>query len=1116
MRSHVARLLQLLALLSVGGANSLHAQVLYGSLVGTVTDPSSAPIASADVRILNTATRDGRQAATNSSGSFSFPALPAGLYDVTVTASGFQTLTTRSVNVSVDQVARVDAKLAVGAVTERVQVSAQTATLQADSAEVRGEVTAKSLENIPIPVNRNFESLLITVPGVSPPENSNSNAANPARGLTFSANGTTRNSNNVRIDGASTNNIWLPYLTAYVPGLEAIDQVSVVTNTFDASQGLAGGAAVNAHVKSGTDQVHGSGFEYNQNNALAAKPFFLPLGQNNPKYINNNFGGTVGGHIVKDKLFYFVSYDGNLFRQFASSLVTVPTADMRNGNYSASTTPIYDPATGNPDGSGRTPFAGNIIPANRQSAIALKVQQSVPLPNAAGISSNYYAAGNYSVNRHTSDAKVDYRASEKLSLAARFGWLKYDQYNPVAFGDNGPPVSSSGGRGGAAFGNVYNGTFSGTYIQRPNFVIDGYFSLTRIDTNSAPPSLDQNVGLNLGIPGTNGPNQSYGGWPYFNISSFSNFGISTGSTPINYDDRQYQYALNATWVKGSHSIRFGGELDRQGISHAEFATTSAAGQFNFAGGPTSLKGGASTNAYNNYADFLLGLPTSISKENLPFDNGRLIANMWLYSLYVQDQWQAMRKLTVSYGVRWNYFPVGTRNGRGMERYDFSTNQMTICGVAGTPTNCGYNVSKKDFSPNIGLAYRASDSLVVRAGFGINFDPEPLAFSRDLMTNYPEDQNFTLNGANSYQQATTLLAGIPAIAVPDTSKGLVTVPPGFTIVSMDKNIRRDYTESWNFTVEKQLPWSMLARAGYAGTRGVAIPQELNANAGLPGGGAASQPFNQLYGNTANVYYITEVNHTHYDGLQTNLSRRFSNGFLANVSYTFSKATGICCNDIADQPPAISLPQYFNLNRSLQPYDRTHNFTVSFAAELPFGKGKPYLNHGFASKIAGGWQVNTLIAAYSGKPFSVTTSATSLNAPGSTQRADQVKANVAILGGVGPGQSYFDPLAFAPVTTARFGTAGYLTLRAPGTFNTDLSLFRSFRPVERITMQVRAEAFNLTNTPHFSAPGATASDLQLNADGSIRSLGAYTVISSTLGTGREGIDQRVFRLGFRVSF
>ncbi len=1115
MRNQFIRLC-LATLVVFSCVHSLHAQVLYGTLVGTVTDPSGAPVAGANVRVTNTATRDSRTSSTNESGNFSLPAMAAGNYDVSVTKEGFQTFTTRGVNVSVDQVARVNAALSVGAVSESVQVSAQTAMLQADSAEVRGEVTAKALENIPVPVNRNFESLLITIPGISPPENSNSQAANPARGLTFSANGTTRNSNNVRIDGASTNNIWLPYLTAYVPGLEAIDQVSVVTNTFDASQGLAGGAAVNAHVKSGTDQLHGSAFEYNQNNATAAKPFFTLPGQNNPKYINNNFGGTLGGHIIKDKLFYFGSYDGNLFRSYASTFTSVPTAAMRTGDYSASPVPIYDPATGNPDGTGRTAFPGNIVPASRQSAIALKVQQSVPLPNLPGISNNYFATGDFNVNRNTTDGKVDYKPTEKLSLATRIGWLKYNFVNPVAFGDNGPPISSSGGRGGNAYGAVYNSTVSGTYILRPNFVIDGYFSLTRIESDSAPPDLDQNVGLNLGIPGTNGPNRSYGGWPYFNISGFSNFGISTGSSPIDYDDRQYQYALNSTWVKGSHSVRFGGEIDRQGINHAEFATTSAPGEFNFAGGPTSLKGGASPNAYSNYAEFLLGLPTSINKESLPFDNGRLIANMWLYSLYLQDQWQAARKLTVSYGLRWNYFPVGTRNGRGMERYNFQTNQMEICGVAGNPTNCGYSVSWKDFSPNLGLAYRVNDTTVVRAGFGINFDPEPLAFSRDLMTNYPDDQNFTLNGANSYQAATTLAAGIPAIAVPNTSTGFVNVPPGFTIATLDPHIRRDYVESWNFTLEKQLPWSMLARATYSGTRGVAIPQELNVNSGLPGGGAASQPFNALYGNTANLYYITEVNHTHYDGLQTNLSRRFAQGFLLNLAYTFSKNTGYCCNDIADQPPAISLPQYFQLNRSLEPFDRTHVFSASLAAELPFGKGKPFLREGWAAKIAGGWQLNTLVSAYSGRPFSVTTSATALNAPGSTQRADQVKPNVAILGGVGPGQSYFDPLAFAPVNAPRFGTAGYYTLRGPGTFNADLSLFRNFKPMERLTMQVRAEAFNVTNTPHFSAPGASASDLVLNSDGSIKSLGSYTVISSTLGTGREGIDQRVFRAGIRLTF
>jgi hypothetical protein len=286
----------------------------------------------------------------------------------------------------------------------------------------------------------------------------------------------------------------------------------------------------------------------------------------------------------------------------------------------------------------------------------------------------------------------------------------------------------------------------------------------------------------------------------------------------------------------------------------------------------------------------------------------------------------------------------------------------------------------------------------------------------------------------------------------------------------------------------------------------------------GGGVQSEPYYQLFGTQASLNLLTPVNHTHYDALQTSLSRRFGNGYSFNAGYTFSKNTGICCNTMADTAPAISLPQYINLERALEPFDRTHVLTVSAVAELPFGKGKPMLNRGgWVSAVTGGWQLSGLFSVYSGLPFSVSASGTSLNAPGgNTQRANQVKQNVAILGGIGPTSPYFDPLAFAPVTTAAFGTAGYDTLRGPRTVNLDLSLFRSFHIAERWNLQFRAEAFNLSNTPHFSVPSANVSNMVLNSDGSIKNLGGYSTISSTLGTGREGIDQRELRLGLRLSF
>ena len=387
-----------IVILSTG--QPLQAQVLYGSIVGSVVDAAHASVPGAKVKVTSPTTGQSRETATDASGTYTFASLTADTYDVSITAQGFQVFKVTGVAVTADSRTRVDAALKIGAVEQTVEVSAQAASLQTDSGEVRSEITTQSLENVPIPVGRNYQNLLITVPGVSPPVNQHSVSANPSRGLTFNVNGASRNSNNVRIDGALANNVWLPHVTAYVPALDAIEQVSMVTASADAQQAMAGGSAINVQIKSGTNQIHGSLYEFHADNNIKAKPFFLPTNQGKPKYIDNQFGGSVGGPIRRNKLFFFGSWEGTYNRQLGASFTTVPTAAIRSGNMSGSPNPIYDPSTGAADGSGRTPFPGNIIPTARQDAIAQKIGAAYALPNIPDLlTNNYYATGAYGVTQ---------------------------------------------------------------------------------------------------------------------------------------------------------------------------------------------------------------------------------------------------------------------------------------------------------------------------------------------------------------------------------------------------------------------------------------------------------------------------------------------------------------------------------------------------------------------------------------------------------------------------------------------------------------------------------------------------------------------------------------------
>jgi hypothetical protein len=1096
---------------------SLHAQALYGSIVGVVTDSTGAVVPGAAVKVTQTGTGQVRQAVTNDAGAYAFPTLPPGPYNVSVSREGFATSVKQGVMVTVDSVVRADAALNIGATTESVQITAQAAQLQTDKAEVRTEISTKQIEELPVPVNRNYQNLLVMVPGISPPSSSSSLAANPARGEVFSVNGATQGASNTRIEGANAVNAWMSHETGYVPGLDAIETVTVTTSSLDADQGLAGSAAINVQLKSGTNQVHGSLFEYNQNNAMKADPFTLPAGQRKPKYIDNQLGGTIGGHIIKNKLFYFGSYDGQYIRQNASLFTTVPTADTRAGNMTGSTTPIYDPLTGAADGSGRTPFSGNIIPQARLDPTALKVQQLYPLPNMPGIANDYYATGDYRVNRPKLDGKLNWNPNQKFTMTARLGVVDYTAFNPDIFGDNGGPVNTSATRDGTMSGTVFNGTIAGNYILGSHFIVDSYFGYTRLNNSQEPVSLDKgNLGLTLlGIPGTNGPTRGYGGYPSFSISSYTAFGKYPDS-PVYYLDPAADYVANASWVKGNHSIKFG--VDIQKISNNNWELGSNGGSFSFAGGPTTLKGGPSANQYNNYSTFLLGMTTGATNTFLQGDYST--SRMWADSLYVRDQWQVSRNLTLSLGLRWEYLPFGTGANRGFETYNFDTNTMYLCGVGQTPKNCGVKVPKRDFSPRLGIAWRVAPTFVVRAGFGINYDPNPLAWVRDFVGEAEIQVSPSWPAApNSFQPVSLLKNGIPAPAFPDVSSGVIpnypltqsfTVPPPV--------YKMPYIESWNFTIEKQLPKGVMAQAGYVGDRQIKQLQVMNVNVQNPGGGLASQPLYQRFGRSASSGLIENYGRNSYDSLQTQLMKSYANGLTLNVVYTFSKALALCCDALSDKNPAIQAPAYRNLNKALWASNRTHSFGASGVYQLPIGRGRAALNHGAMGVIAGGWQISGLLTMYSGQPFSVSADATTLNASGNTQRANQVKQSVAILGGTGPGQSWFDPLAFAPVTAAGvFGTAGFNTLFGPGAINLDAGLVREFQIGERWKLQFRFDAFNATNTPHFSNPSANVSNMILNGDGTIKSLGAYSTINNTNGgVGREGIDERMLQLGLRVRF
>jgi hypothetical protein len=1129
-QSAATPLLLLVVALGFSAAPCL-AQVLYGSLVGNVIDESQGAVGGAQVTITNQETNLTRKTLANAVGLYSFPNIPSGSYSVKVTMPGFRDFVRNDVPVAVNTTVRVDAVLRIGGVTEQVTVTVQqeAAVLQTDRAEVRHELSRRQMENLPVPVGRSYESLFQLIPGFEggSAREGRLGGNRPERSQNFNVSGTTNSTVARNLDGASNMHVWSVGGSAFIPNLESIETVDVVTNSFDAEQGQAGGAVINVQLKSGGNQFHGSAFEYHYNQHLKARDYFRPPGEAKGKQISNQFGGTLGGPIKRDKLFFFTSWEGRAERENSGAILSLPSPATRSGDFSSFNAVIYDPMTGNLNGTGRIPFAENRISESRMDPIARKVIALVPLGNLPGLqdsnSNNFFASNPFKGNSYRSDNKVNWQARDNFNVFGSLSYFHFRVNNPTAYGEaiDGPRVG--GGNAGDSWGYNRRTSAGANYILSPTLLMDGFFGWTRQNTSVEQPGIGTNYGTDvLGIPGTNGPKRFQSGWPLFSVSGFAVFGTEEAYSPYYRNDDQLSIRSNFTKTMRSHEIRWGVDINAEQMNHTqpEFqggANTGPRGRFNFGTGPTQLctvvaaSGSCQTlspavNQANGFASFLLGLPTQLGKNLLTV--APYTTRTWRYSLYVRDRWQVTPKVTISYGTRWEYFPMPTRADRGFERYNPDDNKMYIGGVGDIPKTLGVQTSKALFAPRFGVAFRATDTLVLRAGYGISFDPYSLA--KALRTNHPMLIELVVPSPTSLSAAGRLVDGVPPITPPGLGNGIIDVPGNVSTQTIPLNLERGYIQSWNFTLQKRLIWGFVGEAGYVATRQIRQLGYRELNWAPIGGGTASQQLNRRFGRTANTREVSPIGGSHYDSLQAQLQRRFAGGYFVQVAYTLSKSITNSGADSSASTLPINIPDYYFLNRSVSSFDRRHNLQIANITSLPFGAGQRWLsNTSLLSKVAGGWQVNNIISLMSGQPFSVVASGASLNAPFSSQRADLVKPEVNILGGVGRGRPYFDPTAFAAVNSARFGNAGFNLLRGPGRVNWDFGLFRAFRVTEKMKMEFRVESFNFTNTPKFGNPGNNVSNLQLNSDGSIRNLNGFGEITSAS-------EERQFSLGFRLSF
>jgi len=699
----------------------------------------------------------------------------------------------------------------------------------------------------------------------------------------------------------------------------------------------------------------------------------------------------------------------------------------------------------------------------------------------------------YEFKRDNIDAKITYNPNSKTQLFGRYSISPTLVFDPPSLGAAGGDATN-GGQPGRAPGRVQSTGIGLTYAITPRVLFDGVFGYTRLRLSAVNVDIDKNYGLDvLKIPGTNGSDPLQAGFPRFTFNTFSNLGNPNVSNPFLFRDNQYVTNGNLSWLKGSHSFRFGAEYSKYDINHFQpQASNGPRGGFNFTGGLTSLNGGAATTGYNSWGDFLLGLPQTMGKD-VQYMNPATV-RMPSYGFFARDAWQATRKLTIDIGVRYEIYPAPRRDHWAGERYDPTTDKVY---------RGGYDTGIGQLAPRLGFAYRMDDKTVIRVGGGISVDPNTFRYLRD---DYPATLSSQYSGSSSYVAAGSLRTGIPEVVGPNLNQDVFTLPAAVGTTTFPQVFHRGYIESWNATLQRDAGHGINIQTGYVGSRAIRQTVIQNINAAGPGGGNPGRALYPQFQRISDIRDFVPFNTAQYNGWLTSVTRRWG-GSMLGLSYTLSRAIGYA--DDTDGGLTWNWVPMLQRNKAVQGFDRTHNLQLYGNYELPFGRGHRYVANGIGSKILGGWQMNWIMSRTSGTTFTVGTSGTSVNAPGNTQTADQILPTVAMLGGHGVGQPYFDPNAFAPVTAVRFGNTGRNLLRGPGVFNLDGSLFRNFRMAERVTLQFRAECFGVTNTPQFNNPGATASSLTRNADGSIRTLNGFGEITGATG-------ERQFRFAAKISF
>ncbi len=1030
MKSKITFLTFLLILLA---APATFAQSHRASIRGTVSDPNEAVVVGATVVLINETTNERRTIVSNEEGEYSLAALPPATYRVEVEASSFKK-SERRITLQVNQEARVNIRLDVGVSVETDPIYGETVLLRQDSPALGTVVEERQIAELPLD-GRNFLELSLLAPGTAPAA---PGSAGSVRGdFAFNANGAREDSNNFLLDGVYNLD---PKLNSFGvrPPVDGIQEFEISTSTYDASFGRNAGAQVNVITKSGSNRLHGTLYEFHRNAAFDARNFFAPADQPDPKYIRNQFGFSLGGPIARDRTFFFGDYEGTRTREGITRITNVPTLLERNGDFSQSLfARPFNPFT-------QQPFTNGVIPVEFQNPIGRAIANLYPLPNRNAPFANFVSSPTSTDRNDNFDARVDHRFSDTSTFTARYSFGDRSLFDPFT----GPTFSLVPGFGNFVPRRSQNLMLSETHVFSPTLVNEARFAFSRVASAVTSEGAGASLNRQVGLPELSANPRDFG-LSFITITGFSPLGDEFNN-PQQSATNVFQFLDNATYVRGAHLAKFGFEF--RAMQQNAFRDVQSRGFLTFSD-RFPLTG-------NALADLLLGFPALTGGARL--DNHQHLRGE-SYALYANDSFRITPRLTLSAGLRYEYNspPVDAEDRANL--YDPSTRTLLRVGTNGLPRS-GYESDKNNFAPRLGLAYTLNESgtTVLRGGYGVYYDQPSLAPGEGLYFNAPY---FDFNLYFSLQ-------GLP-LTVNNPFPSNFPVPLPDTALAFQRDLRTAYMQHWNVNVQQQLGANRLLEIGYAGSKGAKLLTARDINQPRP----STLPFVlRPVPQFDDINLIESRGNSNYHSLQVRFQQRFTDGLAVLSSYTYSKSIDDASNFFTSAGDPNFPQDSLNLRaeRGRSNFDVRHRLSTSFSYELPFGRGREFLNDdGLLTTLLSGFQFNGIVTLQSGRPFTVALLSEIDNSnTGRSTLGFGANDRPNVVGDPNATnrtpERWFNPAAFVFPAFGTFGNAGRNILDGPGYQNINASLLKNTRLGERVNLQLRLEAFNLFNHPNFNLP------------------------------------------------